>query len=230
MTYTTTTVFPLPPERIIEMSIADLRGEFHLSKSQAYKLHREAQYATLAEEPEPNTKWAILTEIGLLGRAEVDELDATMRAHGASLGKHDLVHQLWALQKQQLVTFYERKRDRTLLSIRLTDKGKEAMEEFRRNGRGEPLTPEMANATMAAGPTATNDDTIVDPRPAVRPADRFPLITDLLERGTREKKARAAAELLESIGEVDLALSALERYTFTPLELEVIEMMADKET
>lgn len=69
------------------------------------------------------TKRRILRAIAK--RGTVDNPKDIVTEVGLGAGVHSIVHQLWRLQKQGLVTFRETKHRRILRNIRLTPRGEE---------------------------------------------------------------------------------------------------------
>ena len=147
------------------------------------------------------------------------ELDIMTIAERTGIPAHDVTKSLWGLQKQDLVSFRERK-----LGNGTNGRTKSALSRIRLTSRGRTIDEH----TLAELPEASvsEDEEHLAPVPA---ADRaaladYPLIRSLLAR--RERLEQAAA-LLSSADADELAVAALDRIeATTPLEREILHLIA----
>lgn len=186
-----------------------------------YKRIRDEALAAIPDAP-TNQKEAILAALGRLGATR--KASVTYEAlceQVPEIDHHDVTKALWALQKQALVGFRERKSGRgvrfsALYAIHLTPDG--AALDRQRRTISLPAIPEEE----VAQPLPEVDEEEPEPAQPFWTLADYPLIRDLMTKAVRAVVLRQAADLLEAGGEVDLALSVLDRVTLTPLEEEVV--------
>ena len=164
-----------------------------------------------------------------------------MNHNGSSIDGHDVVKMLWACQKMGWVTFRERKggygkhgERPKIYAIKVTPSGYGHVQD-----RGmRPWTDEQP----------VNGGSIAPPMPEPEPPEEepavevgiiqggqfvaydgpvlgdYPLIDELLTRAVKAGRLNAAARILEDVGEVDMALSIMEKTNISPLEEEVVRL------
>jgi len=151
-------------------------------------------------------------------------LDIMTIAERTGIPAHDVTKSLWGLQKQDLVSFRERKlgngtngRTKSALSrIRLTSRGRTIEE------RELAVLPEAALPEREDPPDLVSvDDRVAEVGSVL--AD-YPLIRTLIARRARLEQAAA---LLSSADADELAVAALDRIeATTPLEREILRLVA----
>lgn len=151
-------------------------------------------------------------------------LDIMTIAERTGIPAHDVTKSLWGLQKQDLVSFRERKlgngtngRTKSALSrIRLTSRGR-TIEETELAALPDAPLPEAEHPSvpMSAESDAADVGSVL--------AD-YPLIRSLI---TRRERLEQAAALLSSADADELAVAALDRIeATTPLEREILRLVA----
>ena len=138
-------------------------------------------------------------------------------AERTGIPAHDVTKSLWGLQKQDLVSFRERK-----LGNGTNGRTKSALSRIRLTQRGRTIEEAELEALPEMPAEVDEWVPVVEPEP--RSLDGYPLIRSLLAR--RERLEQAAA-LLSSADADELAVAALDRIeATTPLEREILHLVA----
>lgn len=146
------------------------------------------------------------------------DLDIMTIAERTGIPAHDVTKSLWGLQKQDLVSFRERK-----LGNGTNGRTKSALSRIRMTSRGRTIEADEL-ATLPEVEPAANNVAVAMAAPIDGLFDGYPLIRNLVAR--RERLEQAAA-LLSSADADELAVAALDRIeAITPLEREILRLVA----
>lgn len=226
-----------------ELTVDQIAAERGITKRWAYEVLRQQHEAEALPVP-ANQREAILT---LLFRDDTikTSYDLTQALHhnGHSLSAHDTTKTLWSLQKTGHVKFRERQKPRFLYAIKLTDLGRnEARDLMLRDAteQQEAATEAVLDELVDEGlveeviqvdaeiaeeeevPVLNTDDYVLMSQPITA---NHPAIADVRDRARKAKRLATAAQILEEVGEDEMALTLMGKTEFTPLELEVIDIL-----
>lgn len=170
-----------------------------------------------------------------------ERMDALNVSRRVGLGKHETTHLLWSLQKQGYVTFKET--ETNLVGVHLTNAGvawnngaTEAQAEWveeQREAIGLPLKEDVPQITLSDPEVLV--EAAPEPEPFVEPVVVVPVMPQfvddmeypLLNRLLRRRNIlTAAANLVDGVGEADLAVEIIARIEKpSPLEAEIISLL-----
>lgn len=234
---------------ITTLTVEQIMRDRGIGKRYAYTLLRREQAKRMEGHVPQNQRDLILTILAQdTSIRNTNELSEAIHATGSKLPPHDVTKTLWSLQKSRYVRFRERANG-MLYAIELTSEGRAAAakREIKEVALAEvsvveeppvpawtatieqPVPPPSYDELLPLVEETYNASAPAQPDPAV-PWFRdnmggWPSLRAIRDRYQKAVKIRAAAALLEEVGEDDTALALFEKVNFTPLEEEVIQLL-----
>jgi hypothetical protein len=247
--------FSLSEPDYTDMTVEQIMSARNIGKKAAYAMKRRQRLGEVGHVPNNQRERVLSILFRNADIKNSNELTEALHADGSEIDGHDTTKVLWSLQKSGHVKFRERQGGhKQLYAIDLTKTGLndarfieeklaslQAEREFQNSAGGDggyvDLVPPLADQAIA---DAELDETegahtvkpsVLAPEPPAgvepfQPFDnRFPAIHEVRDRAIRAKRYAEAAKILEEVGEDEIALTLMTKSEFSPLELEVIELI-----
>lgn len=231
-------------------TIEELMAERGITRAHAYRIYKREGARIMGSRPvNQSLKDALLIALFNGGKCDARALARRIQALGHAEAAHGVVHVVWSLQKDRLVTFRESKQ-LGLHNIHLTKLGMIKANELvnRRNNGTPPSSAKPLNEStttaevqkngrevraLAAADLRSHENSSAVKASSVKvstektspPArsfeEKFPLIHRLM---TRQARVERAAKILEDEGLVDEAAAALEAVSYTDEQKEIVAL------
>lgn len=223
-------------------AVARIMAEQGVGRTRAYAIWRDQQTNRIdTSNVSSSQRLAVMSCLVNKGVADISAINNLFHAEGIRITPHDITKTLWALQKARWVKFRERGNGH-LYAIKVRDEGlagyaqlmEHRADEATKNGHPEPAVeyenpsedPTFPEALAAAYVDEEQEENIVARARPVIPIADFPLIFALVKRAKTVEKLNAAARLLEEAGEDEMAIDVMDKANLSPLEQEVINLIA----